>query len=220
MTVVGGIMKKKKFLIITGVIVLSMALGGFWGYNHYFAPDQEVQKQLNSQFGEDFFNSFEDKVVKNSGTVNNSEGINNAVKPTDNPIPDSVLTPPSLAVPDTNVAKQITQDDINNKYQPQFSYLQGVALSRLDALYSAAVQEYVQSSKAGTLKRPELVQKYFQAGNMLEASLDKQFYSTTNSMEAELIANHLPTDIVGVYKTEYENAKSAKRSQLLAKVLK
>jgi len=96
--------------------------------------------------------------------------------------------------------------------------LQSVAMSRVDTLYSAAVQEYVQSSKAGTLNRSELIQKYIQAGTRLEASLDSQFYSTLNAMQAELIANNLPTDLVGVNKSEYEKAKSSKRSQLLAKV--
>jgi hypothetical protein len=55
---------------------------------------------------------------------------------------------------------------------------------------------------------------------MLEGSVDNQFYSTLNAMQAELIANNLSTDIVGVNKSEYEKAKSNKRSQLLAKVLK
>lgn len=91
-------------------------------------------------------------------------------------------------------------------------------MSRLDTLYSAAIQEYTQSSKAGTLDRSELARKYIQAGNTLEVNLDNQFYTTLNAMQAELMANNLPTDSVGSYKLEYENAKSNKRSQLLAKV--
>ena len=229
---------KKKFLKITVIMVLFMVLGGFWGYNQYFKPDPEIQQQLNNQFGVDFFNSFDDgKVLKDSGTVNNLKS-SNAVKSVDDSlgkldIPKSVPKlektneqeeskerTTSTPVNENIAAKQITEDEINNKYKPQYNYLKNVALSRLDTLYSAAIQEYVQGSKAGTLNRSELVQKYIQAGTMLEASVDSQFYSTLNAMQAELIANNLSTDIVDVNKIEYEKAKSYKRSQLLAKVRK
>ena len=126
----------------------------------------------------------------------------------------------STPVNENSATKRITQDEINIKYTPQFNYLQNVALSRLDTLYSAAIQEYVQLSEVGTLNRLELLQKYIQAGTTLEANLNSQFYSTLNAMQAELIANNPPTDIVGVIKNEYEKAKSDKRSQLLAKVRK
>jgi hypothetical protein len=39
-------------------------------------------------------------------------------------------------------------------------------------------------------------------------------------MQAELIANNLPIDIVGGHKLEFDKAKSEKRSQLLAKARK
>jgi len=220
---------KNKFLKITGIMVLLIALVGFWGYNKYFKPDQEIQQQLNDQFGAGFFNSFNDEPVVNNSAVNNVKSVEDIVKKTDSlsfistlkkvqePVAGKIVTTPTPGN-ETIVVKGITQDDINNKYKPQFAHLQSVALGRLDTLYSAAVQEYVQSSKAGTLNRPALVQKYIQAGTMLEASLDSQFYSTLNAMQAELIANNLPTDLVGVNKSEYEKAKSSKRSQLLAKV--
>lgn len=210
---------KKKLLIITGIMVLLIAGGCFWGYNNYFKPDPEIQQQLYNQFGAEFFNmSNNPKVVNNSGAANNVNSGDDLANKTDIPMigSDKISTPV-----DENIdAKPITPDEIDNKYKPQFNYLQNVALSRLDTLYSAAIQEYVQSSKAGTLNRSELAQKYIQAGTLLEANVDGQFYSTLNAMQAELIANNLPTDIVDVHKLEYEKAKSAKRSQLLAKVRK
>ena len=223
---------EKKFLKITGIIVLFMALVGFWGYNKYFTPDPKIQQQLNSQFGAEFFNSFNDeKYVNNLGAVNSGKSVDDPAKkldiPSIVPMPEKVkeqaegtkvITP--TPVNESIVTKQITQDEINNQYKPQFNYLQNVALSRLDTLYSAAFQEYTESSKAGTLNRSALVQKFIQAGTMLEANVDNQFYSTLNAMQAELIANNLPTDIVGVNKINYEKAKSDKRSQLLAKARK
>jgi len=44
------------------------------------------------------------------------------------------------------------------------------------------------------------------------------FIMLSITMQAELIANDLSTDIVGAHKSEYEKAKSDKRSQLLTKV--
>lgn len=223
---------KKKFLKITGIMVLFTVLVGFWGYSKYFKPDLEIQQQLNNQFGAEFFTPFDNKKeVNNSGADNNIKSVDNLKNKNDIPMIISMLekvkeqegnkiVTTATPVNENVVAKQITQDEINNKYKPQYNYLQNVALSRLDTLYSAAIQEYVQGSKAGTLNRSELAQKYIQAGTMLEANVDSQFYSTLNAMQAELIANNLPTDIVGVNKSEYEKAKSDKRSQLLAKIRK
>ena len=231
-----GEFMKKKLLYITGIMVLFMALVGILGYNKYFKPDMKVQQQLNNQFGVNFFNTFDDKKVNNSGTVANIvTSVADIKEKIEIPTPlsmlekdkaqqeSNILTIPTSAlapVNETIVAKRITQDEINIKYQAQFNYLQNVALSRLDILYSAAIQEYVQQKKAGTLNRSGLIQKYIQAGNMREASVNSQFYSTLNAMQADLTANNLPTDLVGVYKSDYEKAKSDKRTQLLAKALK
>lgn len=219
---------KNKFLKVTGIVVVCIALVVFWGYNKYFTPDPEVRQQLNSQFGEDFFKFEDEKIVGNSETVNNESSMDGLDKQRDISIIESMPDKEkeqgeginAASVNDTNVAKKITQDDITNKYKPKFNYLQNVALNRLDTLYSAAIQDYVQSGKAGTLNRSEIVRKYIQAGTMLEGSVDDQFYKILDAMRAELIANNLATDIVGASKMEYEKAKSSRRSQLLAKVLK
>ena len=212
---------KKKYLIITGIMVLFIALGIFWGYKHYFTPDTEVQQQLSNQFGEDFFNSFDD------------EKANNNVETSHEKLPDPIIVTvpekvneqeggqtPSTPVPEAKVSEPITQDQIINKYKPQFTHLQNVAMSRLDTLYSTAIQEYIQASQAGTLNRSKLIQKYIQAGTMLEANVDSQFYTVLNAMEAELVANNFSSDLVEVTKSGYEKAKSDKKSQLLAKIRK
>lgn len=227
---------KKKFLKITGIIVLVISLGGLWGYNKYFKPNPVIQKELNNQFGTDFFNSFDPQNVGNNssngsankatgaannipgtGVINNSGAVNNG-KVDGSEEKSNSQSAASTPGNETNAAQGITQEEITNKYMPKFTYLQNVALNRLDTLYSAAIQEYEQGKKAGTLNRSQLAQKYLQAGTMLEASVDNQFNSTLNAMQAELTANNFPTDIIGVTKSEYEKAKSAKRTQLLAKV--
>jgi len=214
---------KKRSLYITGIVVLVIVLAGFGGYYKYFKPDREIQQQLNDQFGAEFFHSFENEnVVNNVKSVDDTNKINipTSVSMLDKAPEETKIVTVSPPVIGTSAEKQITQDEISNKYTPKFNNLKNVALSRLDTLYSTAIQEYEQGSKAGTLNRSELVQKYIQAGTMLEASVDSQFYSALNAMQAELIANNLPTDIVALNKSEYENAKSNKRSQFLAKARK
>jgi len=213
---VDGEIMKKRFIKITGVILLFIALICFWGYNKYYKPDPEIQQQLNNQFGAEFFTSFDDdKDANNLEVVNNSKPNNDANSVIED---ESEISSNSTPENENISEKRITENDVSAKYKPQFNNLQNIALSRLDTLYSAAIQEYVQHSKAGKLNRSELIQKYMQAATMLEANVDSQFYSTLNVMQAELIANNLPTDIIDVTKSQYEKAKSDKRSQLLTKI--
>jgi len=218
---------KKKFLIFVGAMLLFIALICFGGYNKYFKPNPQIQQQLNSQFGAEFFTSFNDanvaKTLEDADTVeganflevpNNSQPNNNSKSVEYEE--SEVLSNSTPA--NENIEKRITENQISAKYKSQFNNLQNIALSRLDTLYSAAIQEYSQRSKAGTLNRSELIQKYMQAATMLEANVDSQFYSTLNGMQAELIANHLSVDIIDMTKSQYEKAKSDKRSQLLSKV--
>jgi hypothetical protein len=217
---------KKKFLIITSLIVLFIAVVGFWAYNVKLKPDPEIQQQLDDQFGAGFFNFNDETVFNNSGAA---KGADNRKSTDELNTNKDIITFESVlkkigqvtSPMDKNIAaNQATPEEITAKYQSQLYYLQNTALSRIDTLYSTAIQEYLQRTKAGTLNRSELAKKYLQAGRTLEANVDSQFYSTLNSMRAELIANNFSTDIIGVIKAEYEKAKSAKRSQLLAKVLK
>lgn len=236
---------KKKVLVITGVVVLLIALASVWGYDKYFKPNPEMQQELNNQFGEDFFNLSDEDVVNSGQLVNKKddqdvvnsgqsvhdkedEDVHNRPSGDDlakNDSETSISKPEPVKDPSTSgdqgvAVKPITQEEINNKYKPRFNHLQNVALSRLDTLYLAAIKEYESRKKAGTLNSSELAKKYIQAATMLESSLDNQFYSTLDAMKAELKANNHPTNIVDSYKSEYEKAKSDMRSLLLAKVRK
>lgn len=217
---------KKKLFKITGIVILCLALGGVWGYNKYFKPSPEIQQQLNNEFGTDFF-SFDDEKIVNPTQNNensNDNSYNNPVNPLNplNPISsansdnDEGHTAQTLT-PEQGDTAAAAYDEINNKHEAQLSSLQSVALGRLDTLYAAAVQEYKQSKKDGTFNRSKFAQKYLQAARTLEANMDENFFGTLNAMQAELNANNFSTEIIGVYKKEYEKAKSAKRSQLLAK---
>ncbi|WP_240986395.1 hypothetical protein [Acididesulfobacillus acetoxydans] len=117
-------------------------------------------------------------------------------------------------------APSLTEAGVVGQYQPEIRSLQNVALSRLDTLYAAAVQEYREDKAAGTLNRAALAQKYIQAGNLLEANVDNRFYSIMGSLHSELVSDGLPTDEVGVIKSQYEAAKAARRSAILGQALR
>lgn len=217
---------KNKLIAIFFSVLLVIGLICFWGYNKYYKPDPQIQELLNNQFGEDFFTSFniDPMVPKDSGATNESQPTysnqsSNAASVSEAQEESQVLGN-STSGQQTSSIKSNTENQISAKYKPKFNNLQNMALSRLDTLYSAAVQEYGQRKKAGTLNRSELIQKYMQAATILEANVDSQFYSTLNGMKAELVANNLPTDIIETTKQQYENAKSDKRSQLLSKAYK
>ncbi|MDD2235031.1 MAG: hypothetical protein PHZ11_08225 [Desulfitobacteriaceae bacterium] len=216
---------KKKFLIGTGIFVLFIAAICFWSYNKYLRPDPKINEQLYNQFGSDFFNFPDDQKVTNnvaagipdnSGEITGKE-LNDNLKPlysTERSEREDIDAESDL------VEKSILQNQIVNKYMPQINSLRNTALSRLDTLYSAAVNEYKQRKKEGTLNRSALAQKYIQAGKMLEGNVDSQFENILNKMQTEMIANNFSTDEVSVIRNEYEKAKSMKRSELMANALK
>lgn len=219
-------MKRKKPLIIIGVILLMLTLIGLWGYNEFLKPDAAVQQQLYDQFGEDFF-SFDDNSADYPKDPTTQEAMNNAlpagtepvvVKP---PVQGETRTQEDIKVSDLPGGQETgtttTEEEISSKYKERFTYLQNLALSRLDTLFNSAIQEYQQSKKSGKVDRGALFQKYFQAATTLESGVDGQFYSVLGVMEAELKAAGLPTGLVGTYRDIYEKAKSDKRAQLLAK---
>ena len=213
---------RNKLFVVIGIPILVMVIifTIVWGYQTFFKPDQETQQQLVAQFGEDFFST----AAEEAGSSDIAESTADEETPSEMSPEDKKSAKESAAgaIPGMASAsgdvpvKPVTLDEIESKYIPQFESLQALAVNRLDALYAEAVREYKQQSADGTLNRAELAQKYIQAGNMLETSIDSQFYGVLQAMESELAANNLPTDIIAAIKADYEGEKSGKRSQLLA----
>ena len=199
---------RKKYLSSLVITVVILAAAGLWGYNSFLKPNLEIQKQLTNEFGNEFFNSFDDAKTAETPTttsVLHELEQNAAAQMQVNPGYDNISS------------AQTTEQAIIQKYAPKFQGLENQALGRLDVLFAAGLREYTQQKKSGTLKASELARKYIQAGNMLEANVDSQFYGTLNAMEAELVENHLPTAVIADIKKEYVKAKSSKRAELLAK---
>lgn len=53
-------LKNKKRLFIAITIVIALTAGGFWFYNTYFAINPHLEQVLREQFGDHFFDDFEE----------------------------------------------------------------------------------------------------------------------------------------------------------------
>lgn len=198
---------KKKILIITTLILIIAAVGT-WGY--FKKPDPQIARELQEQFGDDFFNSFD-----NQNQTKPEDEANN----TGSSITQTTLEKLNRTTEQQNLPAEKKQSEqaIIEKYAPSFDALEQTAFSRLDILLSSAVSEYKQQKAAGTLNTAALAKKYLQAGTTLENNVDSAFNSTLNDMKTELEQNDLPTTVIKEIQNQYDSAIAAKRSEILAK---
>ena len=105
-------------------------------------------------------------------------------------------------------------DAIVAKYEPVFESLENTALERLEDLYTIAVAEYHEKKAAGTYDRFQLANKYLQAGQLLENTVDSAFYALLENMEKELERKDLPADIVSEIEATYKETKQEKKEEM------
>ncbi len=105
-------------------------------------------------------------------------------------------------------------EGIMAKYEPVFESLQDTAEERLEELYQFAITEYHEEKEAGTYDRFQLTNKYLQAGQLLERTVDQAFYNLLENMEKELKHKELPTDIVFEIEKTYKEAKQEKKENI------
>lgn len=123
---------------------------------------------------------------------------------------------------DFNVSAPAPGDDeyeaIVERYEPVFEDLEDEALQRLEHLFQNALDEYHREEKSGTLDQFRLTNKYIQAGRILEKNVDETFDSLLAAMERELTAHEHPTDILDEARETYDEAKEAKKRELLGRL--
>jgi hypothetical protein len=107
-------------------------------------------------------------------------------------------------------------EDVIAKYEPLFENLENRALERLEDLFQAALAEYNEKRKSGTINRFQFTNKYIQAGQMLEERVDASFYNLLGRMENELNRNNLPTEILQEIEQTYTTAKQQKKEELFS----
>ncbi len=243
----GGHGLKKRMLFATGILLVLFAGTGIWGYNYYYALNPEIERQLEEEFGADFFDVFdledidlsipsgeggEEESSQNKDGERKNEAINNGGgdggdKNSNSESGDPSHEPEKGSDKDKNGDKKpgeepgdtrITKEAIKEKHIPKINNLESIALDRLDELFKSAYNEYKQKKEDGSLNISELARKYIQAANKLETNVDKAFYDMLDEMEAKLAEHGHSTDIIDQAKREYRSAKSEKRSDFLRKV--
>jgi len=178
-------MRKKRALkvILLGVVILFIVAGtGLYVYSHYFTLHPAVESQLREQFGDAFFDEFNDLEEEE-------------------PEPE-----------------QIDPDKIVERYEHRFEGLEERANERLEELFEEAVADYRRQKAESTLDRFEFVNKYIQAGRMLESRVDEVFYELLSEMEAELIKGGHSLEILEEIEATYKQAKEEKKRQLLQRL--
>lgn len=106
-------------------------------------------------------------------------------------------------------------ETIINNYEPSFASLEKEALSRLDRLFTTAVEDYHSQESTGNLDRFRFTNKYIQAGRVLEKNVDGAFNDLLDEMKDELNRYGHPTTITVEIKETYDKAKSEKKRELL-----
>ncbi len=173
--------KKRGFKLLLGVIVLLLVAGiGLYVYFHYFTLHPALESQLRDQFGDAFFDDFNDL--------------------------------------DQNEPQTTDPDLIVERYEHRFASLEERANERLEELFEKAIADYRRQKEEGTLERFEFVNKYIQAGRLLEKQVDSIFYTLLDQMETELKKEELPTDVIEKAKEKYEEAKKEKNRALFERM--
>jgi len=197
------------------VIVAAVAVLAWAGWRYYLQSDAETARQLEEQFGSEFFNSFvAEEPGSNNFQLDEKSFTAEVVRDLESRKPGTRISAPA---PDEIDPGFVSEEEIISRYVPQFQAMEYSANSRLDQLFNTALQEYRSQKAAGNLDLPGLARKYLQAGTKLESGVDSQFYALLSVMENELIANHQPADVIPLIKKDYLQAKAAKRAAMMSK---
>jgi len=197
------------------VIVAAVAVLAWAGWRYYLQSDAETARQLEEQFGSEFFNSFvAEEPGSNNFQLDEKSFTAEVVRDLESRKPGTRISAPA---PDEIDPGFVSEEEIISRYVPQFQAMEYSANSRLDQLFNTTLQEYRTKKAAGNLDMPGLPRKYLQAGTKLESGVDSQFYALLSVMENELIANHQPADVIPLIKKDYLQAKAAKRAAMMSK---
>lgn len=112
----------------------------------------------------------------------------------------------------------ITAETIKAAYRPSFESLQSQANAKVDALVNTAYSEYQSKKQSGeSVSITYFYQKYTSAGKELESNTDATFNYIYGALVNDLEARGFSGSEANEFKTQYENAKSARESALISK---
>lgn len=222
--------KSKKALWITLIVLLIIGGGGWVGIHHLTHRDIQAEDIGVEQ---DFFDFSEferemdteavtdnqpNKDTPNNNDVSQSGNVKGGGKGTAdsklNNDPPTNETSPSQEEGTTTPIVVDKEQQIENKYAVAFARLEDIALSRLDTLAANAVKDY----KSGR-SLADISSTYSSAANKLQEKVDGAFYNQLKLMKNELKANGLDNSLATKAENKYKQAISAKKSELMDKVV-
>lgn len=112
----------------------------------------------------------------------------------------------------------MTAETIKAAYRPAFESLQSQANAKVDALVNTAYSEYQSKKQSGeSVSITYFFQKYTSAGKELENNTDETFNYIYGALVNDLENRGFSSSEANEFKTQYENAKSARESALISK---
>ncbi|TEB15095.1 hypothetical protein Psfp_02414 [Pelotomaculum sp. FP] len=119
--------------------------------------------------------------------------------------------------PQTSPAQNPLQAQIEQKYTARLQSTGSSYEGRLNSLLASAVADYQAAKKADpNADITPLTNKYYAAGQALEAECDAKMYAILDAFENELRANSLPVDAAVRARAAYDAAKSDRAGQILS----
>lgn len=225
--------KSKKTLWITLIVLLIIGGGGWAGIHHLTHRDIQAEDIGVEQ---DFFDFSEFELEMDTEAVTDTDNQPNKDTPDNNDVsqpgnvkgggkgtadsklnddPPTNETSPGQGEGTTSTPVLVDKEQqIENKYAAAFARLEDTALSRLDTLAANAVKDY----KAGR-SLADISSTYSSAANKLQEKVDGAFYNQLKLMKNELKANGLDNSLATKAETKYKQAISAKKSELMDKVV-
>lgn len=151
----------------------------------------------------------------NPQTASTSEGSGNTSEAT-TPVPKDTPAGEETTVPQTSSAQTSLQAQIEQKYTERLQSVGSAYQGKLNGLAASAFSDY-QSAKTAdpNADLTPLTNKYYAAGQALEAECDAEMYAIMSAFESELRVNSFPVDAAAGARAAYDAAKANRAGQLL-----
>ena len=219
---------RKLLLGLAALLLLTGALAG-GVYLYFTIPDARVYRELDEDFGRDFFEiflldleTFPDLLPSEPGEEEDGETRpDTSGDPAENntaPANSTGSTDPSSgrAEKNTPAGPETTlrsKEEIVNTYTRKIRTLEAIARERLEQLKATGLAEYNEKKASGQVDKAQLARKYVQAGERLEKNVDQKFQEVLAEMEKVLRENQHPTAIIAEIKKSYQQEKTKTRRQ-------
>jgi hypothetical protein len=209
---------------IATVVVLVAVSAVVWFHRAPLSP--QMEHRLAVQFGSEFFTGFDLEPVVAVAAETPSRADDAAAVALRRPDPSvSSLSQPRLQIrtpvgqrPTALRPAAVPAHVIMARYELRFEALEKVATERLDALYAAGKDEYSRTRHQGRLHHLGLINKYLQAGRLLEKNIDTAFYNLLTELRQELAQNGHGVERAAAVESEYVSRKNRMRPRFLDRI--